>query len=175
MGINRRSFLGGTITAAGAGLAGGSAFAGNELATELAMGNLRGGFSATDDGLRPGAVDDQSRLLQSILQRAAASNKPVFLPPGNYVVSNIKFPSNTRLMGVPGATRLVYSGAGHCLMGENCQHLEISGITVDGANRPIEEYASGLIRVSNTRHLVIENCEIIGSAGTGIYVDRSAG
>ncbi len=112
MGINRRSFLGGTITAAGAGLAGGSAFAGNELATELAMGNLRGGFSATDDGLRPGAVDDQSRLLQSILQRAAASNKPVFLPPGNYVVSNIKFPSNTRLMGVPGATRLVYSGAG---------------------------------------------------------------
>ncbi|MCP4072949.1 MAG: TIGR03808 family TAT-translocated repetitive protein [Hyphomicrobiales bacterium] len=175
MGINRRSFLGGTITAAGAGLAGGSAFAGNELATELAMGNLRGSFSATDDGLRPGAVDDQSRLFQSILERAAASNKPVFLPPGNYVVSNIKFPPNTRLMGVPGATRLVYSGAGHCLMGENCQHLEITGITVDGANRPIEEYASGLIRVSNTRHLVIENCEIIGSAGTGIYVDRSAG
>lgn len=139
------------------------------------IADLRGTFSAADSGLRPSAPDDQSKLLQQILDRAAAANKPVFLPPGNYVVSNIKLPPNTRLMGVPGASRLVYSGAGHCLMAENGQHVEITGITVDGINRKIEGYAEGLIRVSNTLHVVIENCEIIGSAGIGIYVDSSSG
>jgi hypothetical protein len=53
-------------------------------------------------------------------------------------------------------------------MAENGQHVEITGITIDGINRKIEGYAEGLIRVSNTLHVVIENCEIIGSAGIGI-------
>ena len=173
--INRRLFLGGTLAATSTVSSAIPVLADQTSSKTLKIGDLRGSFSAADDGLRPGAVDDQSRLFQSILDRAATANKPVFLPPGNYVVSNIKLPSNTRLMGVPGASRLVYSGAGHCLLGENCQHIEITGITVDGINRKIEGYAEGLIRISNTRHLVVENCEIIGSSEIGLYVERSAG
>ena len=180
MGINRRNFLTASIATAAIGPAAvcatlDDARAGEKIAGVFNIGDLRGSFSAADNGLRATASDDQSRLFQTILDQAAIDNKPVFLPPGNYVISNIKLPPRTRLMGVPGASRLVYSGAGHCLMGENAEHIEISGITVDGINRKIEDYAEGLIRISNARHLVIENCEIIGSAGTGIYVDRSAG
>jgi uncharacterized secreted repeat protein (TIGR03808 family) len=171
MRLDRRLFLGGTISTAGAGLISSSVLAKNELA----MGNLRGSFSATDAGLRPGASDDQSRLFQLILEKAAASNKPVFLPPGNYQISNINLPKKTVLIGVPGATRITYTGGGHCLMAENSEHVEITGIHFDGSNRKIEEYAEGLISISNCRHLVIENCDIIGSAGNGIYVGRSSG
>ena len=173
MGINRRLFLGGAISSATFGTLASQANAASS--NGISISDLRGSFSATDSGLRPGAYDDQSKLLQAILDKAAAQNKPVFLPPGNYVISNIKLPTNTRLMGVPGASRLVYSGAGHCLMAENCQHVEISGIVVDGINRKIEDYAIGLVRISNTLHFIMDNCEIIGSAGVGLYVDRSAG
>ena len=180
MGISRRSFLGGIAGVAAVGGSSHQSVAAEPLATEtisrpFKVGELRGSFSAADSGLRAGASDDQSRLLQQILDNAALQDKPVFLPPGNYVVSNINLPAKTRLIGVPGASRLVYSGAGHCLMAENCEHIEITGISVDGANRAIEGYAEGLIRVSNTSHLVIDNCEIVGSAAVGIFVDRSAG
>ena len=171
MRLDRRLFLGVTISAAGAGLLSSHVLAKNELA----MGNLRGSFSAIDAGLRPGASDDQSKLFQSILDKASAGNKPVFLPPGNYQISNIKLPRKTVLIGVPGATRIIYTGGGHCLMAENSEHVEITGINIDGNNRRIEDYAEALIRISNCRHLVIENCEINGSAGTGIYVGRSSG
>ena len=171
MGMSRRLFLGGAI--------GSSALVGANIkaatAKEISVSDLRGTFSATDGGLLPSAYDDQSKLLQAILDKAAAQNKPVFLPPGNYVVSNIKLPTNTRLMGVPGASRLVYSGAGHCLLAEGCQHIEISGIVIDGHNRKLADYASGLVHVTNTLHLSIDNCEIIGSAASGIYAVRSAG
>lgn len=176
MGISRRLFLGGATGAAGMLTGFTHARAKNTLTdVPFTIADLRGSFSAATDGLRPSALNDQGSLLQSILDRAAAENKPVFLPPGNYVVSNVKIPSNTRLMGVPGASILVYSGGGHCLLAENCQQVEISGITIDGANHKIEEYADALIRISSTRHVVIENCDIVGSAGIGIYVDRSAG
>ncbi|MCF6321046.1 MAG: TIGR03808 family TAT-translocated repetitive protein [Rhizobiaceae bacterium] len=175
MGLNRRLFMTGAV--GGAGMMAGTipAIGKSDGKSDFSVAELRGSFSAANDGLRPGALDDQSRLLQSILDKAALDNKPVFLPPGNYTVSNIKIPSNTRLMGVPGASRLVYSGAGHCLMAENCEFVEITGLQIDGNNRSIEDYAEALIRISNTSHIVIENCTIVGSAGIGLYVDRSMG
>lgn len=171
MGLNRRNILAGIAGGFAAGALDSAATATNLLETA----QLRGSFSAADQGLLPRPYDDQSKLLQSILERASAENKPVFLPPGNYVISNIKLPSRTRLMGVPGATRLVYSGAGHCLLGENCERIELTGLVIDGINRSIEDYAEGLVRITNTKHLVIDNCEIIGSSGIGIYAGRSTG
>jgi uncharacterized secreted repeat protein (TIGR03808 family) len=141
----------------------------------ISLSDLRGTANANKLGLRPGAVDDQSKRLQEILDRAAQKNKPVFLPPGNYYVSNLLLPSRTRLMGVPGASRLVYSGNGHFLIGENADHIEISGIVADGANRDLYEYAAAAIQLSNISHAVIDNCQIIGSTARGIQIERSAG
>lgn len=141
----------------------------------LAQTNLRGTYNATNEGLVPGAGDDQSQRLQSILNNASASNRPVFLPPGRYKISNIKLPANTRLIGVPGATKIVYTGAGHCFMAESGDHIELSGLSFDGANQPIGKYAEALLRLSQCRHLVVEKCEIAGSSAIGLMVDRSSG
>lgn len=143
--------------------------------TRFANMDLRGSVTATDHGLVAGAIDDQSRQFQAVLERAAALDKPVFLPPGTYFVSNINLPPTTRLIGVPGASRLVYSGGGHFLISENGRHIEMTGIVADGANRGLNSYAEAAVRVSNSKQVVIDNCQITGSLERGLQVDRSSG
>jgi uncharacterized secreted repeat protein (TIGR03808 family) len=175
MSINRRHLLAGLagIPVLGASGLATAQTAGNDIPFSLA--DLRGTANANELGLRPGTIDDQSRMLQDILDRAHAEDKPVFLPPGNYFVSNILLPARTRLMGVPGASRLIYSGNGHLLMAENAAHIELTGLVIDGANRGLHSYAEAAVRMNNIDHLVIDNCQVLGSLEKGIQVDRSKG
>ncbi|MBL4597610.1 MAG: TIGR03808 family TAT-translocated repetitive protein [Rhizobiaceae bacterium] len=175
MALNRRTFLG-SLGLGGVGAAvSSSAFSAEDQMDTISLADLRGSFNANQSGLRPGAANDQSKLLQKILNKAAKEDKPVFLPPGNYFVSNIVLPTRTRLMGVPGASRLIYSGGGHFVMSENGSHIELTGLVLDGANRALESYAGAALRISNATHLVIENCEISGSQEIGVQIDRSRG
>jgi uncharacterized secreted repeat protein (TIGR03808 family) len=141
----------------------------------FSLADLRGSVSAAELGLVPGAADDQSRKLQAILDVASEANQPVFLPPGIYNVSNITFPKRVRLTGVPGASRLVNSGNGHFLMCEDAEHLELTGISIDGANRAINDYANAALRIANAQYVVIQNCQVYGSTANGLQIERSRG
>lgn len=136
---------------------------------------LRGSIDANARGLRPDASDDQSRLLQALLQEAAAENRPLFLPPGRYVVSQIVLPARTRLAGVAGATELAYGGGGHLLATENAELVELSGLVLDGGDLPLADYVPGLVHLASTRRVAIDNCEIRASAKAGLALDRTAG
>lgn len=171
MKLTRRNLLIGTGTLGLAGLGATSA----SVASGLKLADLRGSYDASASGLLPGAPDDQSKLLQSVLDQAAAEDKPVFLPPGRYNVSNIVLPARTRLMGVPGSSVLVYAGGGHFLMSENGEHVELTGLVLDGANRTLEPYAAAALRVISASHVVVDNCQIIGSSEIGLQIDRSSG
>src|ERR1700680_3817797 len=48
--------------------------------------------------------------LQRAIDRAAAARVPLVLPPGVYRVGALKLPAGAQLIGMRGATRLVYSG-----------------------------------------------------------------
>ncbi len=137
--------------------------------------SLRGSLDASQLGIRPGAWDDQSKVLQKVLEMAAKEDKPLFLPPGVYVASNLKLPSRTRITGVPGASKLVYGGGGHFLTAENCDHISLSGLVIDGANHDFIDQTSGLIHGVNCRHVEIDNCDITGSLVTGVRLERSGG
>ena len=102
---------------------------------------LRGALDAAKAGVVPGAADNQSRKLQALLDAAAASGQPVFLPAGTYEVSNLDLPDGTKLFGVPGATRLSYGGDGHLVSARDVRHVALSGLTLDGAN----SYSGGTI------------------------------
>jgi len=176
MRTNRRQFLAALAATPAVAVPAMANAAGNTSGDALfSLADLRGTANANELGLRPGAIDDQSRLFQSILEKAASENKPVFLPPGNYFVSNILLPTNTRLMGVPGASRLIYSGNGHFIIGENGSHVELTGLVFDGANRGLHSYAEAALRLTNIDHAVIDNCLVVGSIEKGIQIDRSAG
>jgi uncharacterized secreted repeat protein (TIGR03808 family) len=171
--LNRRNLLAGTAGFSVAGLSLGKANAAG--LSQIEMAAMRGSIDATDLGVRPGALDDQSRAFASMIEDAARRDMPVFLPPGTYVVSNLSLPARLRLSGVPGATRIVYGGAGHLMMAERAEQIELSGLVFDGANGWMADYAQGLLDLKNVGHLAIDNCQIAGSARNGIALERVAG
>lgn len=172
--MNRRRFLSGLGLAA----AGGAATSPVQAAdTELQFANarIRGSINAEEFGIQPGALDDQSKAFAQMLQSASDRDAPIFLAPGMYVISNITLPRRVRLTGVPGATRLVYGGDGHLLLAENSEHVELSGLVIDGANRWLADRVQGLFHGRNLRHLVIDNCEIAGSGKNAVVLEACSG
>ena len=133
------------------------------------------GIRAAELGLRPGAADDQGRALQSILEKASLENKPVFLEPGTYRISNVTLPNNTRLFGVPGATILSYAGGDHFLYAENATDIRFEGLVIDGRLRPVKEYADACLRISGSNRVTVRDCHFTNAAGYGLYVERAAG
>lgn len=142
---------------------------------QFSPASLRGAIDAGENGLLPRAVDDVSKTLQRLIDKAAAADMPLFLPPGIYNVSNLTLPDNARLTGVPGATHLVYGGNGHLMVAENRKRISLTNLVFDGGNRKLGDYVRGLIQASNVDRLTIENCEVAGSARCGIACERSGG
>lgn len=137
--------------------------------------DLRGSIDASAHGIRPGADDRKSKAFAKLLKEAAAKNTPVFLPPGDYTVSNITLPDNTRITGVPGATRIVYGGDGHLFAADGVSRIELANLVIDGANRWLGDTVDGLVHFSNVANVIIENCEIQGSSKTAVSLQRCGG
>ncbi|AZN72708.1 TIGR03808 family TAT-translocated repetitive protein [Georhizobium profundi] len=141
----------------------------------FAQVDLRGAIDAQSGGLRAGTDVDQGALLNRLLAEAAPEGKPVFLPPGVYRVSNITLPAGARLMGVPGASRLVYTGEGSFLNAENAETVSLKGIVVDGANRWLDTWATGSLVARNVMRLDLDECEFIGSQRHAVALEGCGG
>ncbi|MDW6021044.1 TIGR03808 family TAT-translocated repetitive protein [Mesorhizobium sp. BAC0120] len=170
--LNRRSFLAAVAASAAPALVRPARAAGMP---GVMTASMRGSIDATELGVRPGALDDQSKAFARMLQQAADRNIPLFLPPGIYMVSNITLPRRVRLSGVPGASRIVYGGDGHLFVAEDADHIELDGLVLDGANRWLRDDAQGLIDLRRTLHAAIDNCQIVGSGKNAIAFERVGG
>jgi uncharacterized secreted repeat protein (TIGR03808 family) len=170
--MNRRHVLVASIGLAGSGAA---HAASTPLADLTVTSAIRGSINAEEFGIWPDTVDDQSRAFAKLLAKAGEDDIPVFLPAGDYVVSNIRLPRSIRITGVPGATRIVYGGNGYLFAAEDAERIEFEGIVIDGANRPLGESAQALLELRRVAKLAIDRCEIVGSTGTGIALENVAG
>jgi uncharacterized secreted repeat protein (TIGR03808 family) len=164
--LNRRALLKGTAGFAVLGLSSSNA---------MAKTAMRGAIVATELGVRPDAPDDQSKAFARMFAEASERNAPVFLPPGNYVVSNLTLPARVRLSGVAGASRILYGGAGHLLMAEQAEHIELGGLVFDGATGSLADYAQGLLDLRRVAHLVVDNCTVNRSGKHGLALEHAAG
>jgi uncharacterized secreted repeat protein (TIGR03808 family) len=126
------------------------------------------GLDAAHFGLRAGSPDDQSRTLQRALDEAARSRAPLALAPGTYRVGNIKLAPGAQLVGIRGATKLVFSDGPSLLWAEGSDHVTLSGLVLDGLRRRLPE-RRGLVHLETTRGLKIVDCEIASAGGTAIY------
>jgi uncharacterized secreted repeat protein (TIGR03808 family) len=171
--MHRRNFLKATAGFAVAGLAL-PAFAAPRLAG-IGAAAIRGSLNATELGARPGAPDDQSDAFAKMLADASKRDAQIFLPPGIYIVSSLTLPARVRLIGVPGATRIVYGGKGYFLLADGAERLELTGITLDGADRRMSEQTKGLVDIRGVGRLTIDNCAIIGSTRCGAVLERASG
>lgn len=168
--LDRRGFLT-ALLPAGAGLAASA----SAVSAQVSETSMRGSLDASVHGMSPGAMDDQSRAFQRLLDAAAANGEPVFLPPGDYVVSNIILPKTVRLAGVPGSSRIIYGGNGHLFSADDAELITINGIVIDGGNRWLADQARGIVELRGTRRVAIDTCEIFGSSKYGLVLERSAG
>ena len=164
MDVNRRHLIG--ISAAGAlALSPDAAHAAQFAAL---------GRDVTQYGVRPGSPDDQTKNLQRAIDEAARAQAPLALPPGVYRTGLLRLQSGTQLIGVRGATKLVFTGGASMLLSEGEGHIGLSGITLDGGNIPLPT-RRGLIHCLGGRDIRITDCEITGSGGNGIWLEQVSG
>src|SRR5579871_821093 len=132
------------------------------------------GRDATQYGLRPGSADDQTKILQRAIDDAARAQVPLALPPGVYRIGTLRLPSGAQLVGVRGATRLVFAGGASMLLSEGADSIGLNSLVFDGGNIALPA-RRGLVHCLGGRDLRIVDCEIGGSGGNGIWLENVAG
>jgi uncharacterized secreted repeat protein (TIGR03808 family) len=168
MDVNRRHLIG----ASAAGMAGALAMAPDAARAAPLTSAL--GRDATQYGVRPGSPDDQTRGLQRAIDEAARAQVPLALPPGIYRTGMLRLSSGTQLIGVRGATRLVFTGGASMLLGEGANSVGLTGITLDGNGIKLPD-RRGLVHCLGGRDIRISDCEITGSGGNGIWLENVSG
>src|SRR5258705_256533 len=126
------------------------------------------GRDATQYGVRPGSPDDQTRALQRAIDEAARAQVPLALPPGIYRTGLLRLSSGSQLIGVRGATKLVFTGGASMFSGEGASSIGLANITLDGGGIPLPT-RRGLVHCIAGRDIRITDCEIANSGGNGIW------
>src|SRR3954466_14895694 len=168
MSLDRRHFLAAT-TATGAF----SATEAIAAPTSASAGSvpLSGlGVDAFHLGVRTASPDDQTEVLQRAIDRAAGARLPLVLAPGVYRARGLVLPTGARLIGVPGATRLVATDNAPIIVARGADYILLSGIIFDGSGKALPEN-SGLIQIANGRAIAIRDCEVLGAGRNGIVFE----
>jgi uncharacterized secreted repeat protein (TIGR03808 family) len=168
MDVNRRHLIG----ASAAGFAGALAMSPDAARAAPLTSTL--GRDVTQYGVRPGSSDDQTRALQRAIDEAARAQIPLALPPGIYRTGMLRLQSGTQLVGVRGATKLIFNGGASMLQGEGAGSIGLTGITLDGGGIPLPS-RRGLVHCVSGRDIRIIDCEITGSGGNGIWFENVSG
>src|SRR5213078_1640844 len=118
--------------------------------------------------------EDQTEALQRAIDRTAGARLPLILSPGVYRVRGLVLPTGARLIGVPGATRIVAVDNVPMIVARGANHILLSGITFDGSGKSLPDKA-GLIQLAAGRAVAIRDCEIINPGRNGIVLENIEG
>jgi uncharacterized secreted repeat protein (TIGR03808 family) len=168
MDVNRRHLIG----ASAAGVAGALAAAPDAARAAPLTSTL--GRDATQYGVRPGSPDDQTRALQRAIDEAARAQAPLALPPGTYRTGLLRLQSGSHIVGVRGATKLVFNGGASMFQSQGAGHVGLNGITLDGGGIALPA-RRGLVHCLGGADIRIIDCEIRGSGGAGIWFEEVSG
>jgi uncharacterized secreted repeat protein (TIGR03808 family) len=166
MPINRRHLVGLTAASAGALALSSRVMAAQPISLL--------GRDATQYGLRPGSPDDQTKILQRAIDEAARAQAPLAISPGVYRTGQLRLPNGSKLVGVRGATRLVFTGGSSMVTSGGSDSLGLDGLVLDGGSIPLPA-RRGLVHCLGGRSIHITDCEIVASGGNGIWLENVAG
>jgi uncharacterized secreted repeat protein (TIGR03808 family) len=168
MDFSRRHLIGASVT----GVAGALAVAPDAARAAPLTSAL--GRDVTQYGVRPGSPDDQTRALQHAIDEAARAGSPLALPPGVYRTGMLRLQNGSQLVGVRGATKLVFTGGASMFSGEGAASVGLTGLALDGGGLPLPA-RRGLVHCLGGRDVRIIDCEITGSGGNGIWFEQVSG
>ena len=135
------------------------------------------GVDATQLGVRAGGGADQTAMLQAAIDKAAGARVPLMLGPGEYRAAGLKLPSGAQIVGVRGATKLVFARNtlnAALISAAGAEHITLAGLVLDGADKPLPEN-SALAHFKQCSELRIIDCEIVNSGRAGILLDAVQG
>lgn len=117
---------------------------------------------------------DQSAALQDALLRAAAEGRPLFLPAGTYLCTNLQLPSDVVVEGIPGATILAASATDPVARISGNTDVTLRGLSfASGAGGPAEG-ERGLLEIEASDRITIERCGFAGGSANGMAVRDAA-
>ena len=170
MSLDRRSIIG-----AGLGL-GAAATAARALEGRSSPRVLAANLSDFSPSLVPDDGSDQTAALQAAIDTAAEKGAPLILPPGKFIVSDLRLRPGTRLIGAARATTLVFAGGPAFITADKTDGLVLDGLTFDGAYKGFDAArADGLVTLSRTKDVRLVNLEIRNSAGIGLSLVGCSG
>src|SRR5438105_2688641 len=117
------------------------------------------GVDALHFGVRAGSPDDQSRALQNAIDQAAGARVPLVLGPGVYRAGDLRLPSGAQIVGVRGATRLLFTEGPSLISAKGADFVGLTGLVLDGGNQPLPP-ERGLFHCVQGRGVRITDCEI---------------
>ena len=133
------------------------------------------GRDATQYGVRPDSPDDQTRALQRAIDEAARAQVPLALPPGVYRTGLLRLQNGTQLIGVRGATRLVFNGRRIDAVRAKAPSTSASPTSRSTAAAFRCRPGAAWCIASAERDIRIIDCEITGSGGNGIWFENVSG
>ncbi|MGO4869677.1 MAG: TIGR03808 family TAT-translocated repetitive protein [Roseiarcus sp.] len=152
MTISRRRTIGGAVAVAGAALLPIARSRGEEL----------------------GSGVDATAALRRAIDAATRAGRPFIMGAGTLHTATLHLADGARLIGLPGATRLALVGGGPLIAADGGARVTLSGLTFDGADRPLES-DRGLLDFSNVGGLSISECAIEHSGGVGLRLRGCGG
>jgi uncharacterized secreted repeat protein (TIGR03808 family) len=132
------------------------------------------GIDATTLGVRAGGGAEQTNMLQAAIDRTAGARVPLVLGPGEYRTGTLRLPSGAQILGVRGATRLVYTRGPALIAARGTEHVTLAGLVIDGGGRPMSEHGA-LIHLAQGRGIRVTDCEIVDSGGSGLLLEGIEG
>ena len=136
------------------------------------------GIDATKLGVRAGGGADQTAMLQSAIDQAAGAKVPLLLGPGEYPASGLKLPSGAQIIGIRGATRVLYAGANGpntaLISASGAANVTLAGLVFDGGGKPLPENTA-LVHFARCDDLRIVDCEIVNAGRAGLRLDQVQG
>ena len=169
MDISRRNLI--NATAAGAAV---GALAATPEPARAAPLTSTLGRDATQYGVRPNSPDDQTKALQRAIDAATSAQMPLALPPGIYRTGTLRLPSGSQLVGVRGATVLKFTGGASLIGSQGASGITLTGLTLDDAGIKLAD-RRGLVHFQNGLDVRVQDCDIVGSGGYGIWFESIAG
>ncbi|HXF87968.1 MAG TPA: TIGR03808 family TAT-translocated repetitive protein [Xanthobacteraceae bacterium] len=132
------------------------------------------GVDAVQLGVRAGGTVEQTAALQNAIDQTAGARVPLVLGPGEYRTGQLKLPTGTQIVGVRGATRLIFEGGASLVSAHGADHVTLAGLIFEGKNKALPE-DRGLLHLSWGGGIRIIDCEVLNSGGHGIVLDSVEG
>ncbi len=162
MPIDRRCLMLGSLTGAAA------------LAAPAAAEAAGKGVDAAHFGVRAGASGDQSAKLQRAIDHAAKERLPLWIAPGRYRVGGLSLRPGSQIVGVRGATHLIFAHGSSLIATEHAETVSLSGLVLDGAGQSLPP-RRGLVHLTDVRNLRLTDCAVMHTGGDAISLHQCDG